>query len=567
MSKDERYDIVIIGAGHNGTTAAAYLAKCGLSVCVLEERPECGGAQENAEPVAGVHVSPHAVSLYGGAAPGWEQLELWKYGARFDWTAWDRVMQSEEGLQMAHMTTDGVAKASQKDMEAWLKLSGMSGNPPFMTDLLRATFWCPPHPPEVELSIDNIPYMQVYKKNLPEVWTKELMEWTQFDLMDEYMETEPFKVFQAFIAWYSGACGHFEGMAIPAFESVVAPILYTFGAPPMGGIHGFYHAIFRCAVAHGAVFRTCCPVDEIIIQDGRAMGVRLRDNAAIGGKTIWANKAVLSATEIKQTFLKLIGSMHLDVSFRKRIEDLSMKGGSIYVNHIHTREPLRLRPKFKEAEESGVCYPMDSREIYYEHAADVMGHQGNPIMPSERVMWLWAGSQKIYNQTFHRQCTRPNEYVECSIEVYVPTPEYHVDGPDALNKVKTEMNAYMLKAFSQVFENLDSDNVIHHWGMTPWEQEFRNTGMLGGSWYGLRHCRDQWWNERPLPELARYRAPIEGLYLCHQSSAHPGGLCLMAVAYNLMHMLIEDEIAEPGDWWYPSPWYIPEQGKRSAIRK
>ncbi len=50
MAKEERYDVVIIGAGHNGTTTAAYLAKCGLSVCVLEERPECGGAQETTEP-------------------------------------------------------------------------------------------------------------------------------------------------------------------------------------------------------------------------------------------------------------------------------------------------------------------------------------------------------------------------------------------------------------------------------------------------------------------------------------------------------------------------------------
>ncbi len=71
--------------------------------------------------------------------------------------------------------------------------------------------------------------------------------------------------------------------------------------------------------------------------------------------------------------------------------------------------------------------------------------------------------------------------------------------------------------------------------------------MLGGSWYGIRCDRDQWWNERPLPELARYRVPgIDGLYLAHQSAAHPGGLCLMAVGYNLMHILIEDEVAEPG---------------------
>jgi hypothetical protein len=90
--------------------------------------------------------------------------------------------------------------------------------------------------------------------------------------------------------------------------------------------------------------------------------------------------------------------------------------------------------------------------------------------------------------------------------------------------------------------------------------------MLGGSWYGTRCDRDEWWNERPLPELSRYRVPdIDGLYLAHQSAAHPGGLCLMAVGYNLMHILIEDGVVEPGDWWYASPWYVPEAGKISAV--
>ena len=62
MGKEERYDIIIVGGGHNGTTTAAYLAKCGLSVCVLEERPECGGAQETCEPIAGVRIQPHAIA-------------------------------------------------------------------------------------------------------------------------------------------------------------------------------------------------------------------------------------------------------------------------------------------------------------------------------------------------------------------------------------------------------------------------------------------------------------------------------------------------------------------------
>jgi len=76
MNREEKYDIVIIGGGPNGTTAAAYLAKSGLSVCVLEERPEAGGGCENTEVIPGVRIDPHATLMYAGAAPGFDQLGL-----------------------------------------------------------------------------------------------------------------------------------------------------------------------------------------------------------------------------------------------------------------------------------------------------------------------------------------------------------------------------------------------------------------------------------------------------------------------------------------------------------
>ena len=289
--------------------------------------------------------------------------------------------------------------------------------------------------------------------------------------------------------------------------------------------------------------------------------MRLRETASLGEKVIWANKAVLSATDIKQTFLKLIGPRHLDASFLQRIKDLSLKGGSLWQSHILTREPLRFRPKFKGG---GLIYPCDSRDVYFDNVADVMSRQSSPTVPPERLMWCLAAASRVYSPT-HPQCTRPDRHVESAFCVYVTTPEYHVEGVDTMDREKEKWNAFMREAFSQVFENLGPDNLVYLWANTPYEEELRNSGMLGGSWYGRRHCRDQWWNERPLPELARYRTPVDGLYLCHQSSAHPGGLCLMAIPYNLMHMLIEDGIAEPGDWWYPSPWYIPERGKKSAI--
>ena len=69
MPKDERYDVVIVGGGPNGIGTAAYLAKAGLSVCVLEERIECGGANETVEPFPGVRIFPHAMLMYAAPAP------------------------------------------------------------------------------------------------------------------------------------------------------------------------------------------------------------------------------------------------------------------------------------------------------------------------------------------------------------------------------------------------------------------------------------------------------------------------------------------------------------------
>ena len=567
MGKDERYDFVVVGGGPNGVALAAYLGKCGATVCILEERPEAGGACENSEPIPGVRLTPHAMYMYGGPAPGFEQLELHKYGFRMDWSRMSENLadQKEAGV----MTTEGLAPMTDKDVMGWAKLSGMLGQPPFIKDLLRSIFWCPPHPPEVEVTAENVPYMQVYKQHQPDVWTEELLDMTLFDLMDEYCETEPPKVQHAMVAWYSGAAGHWEGVAIPALGCDITLTLYSGLSVPRGGMHGYFHSMIRCAIAHGVVIRTCCPVEEIIVEDGRARGVRLHETATTDEKRIWANKAVISGVDVIQTFCKLVGPQHLGSSFRKRVQDISIKGGSIWVSHLLTREPLRARQKFSapgrdQPGQIGGPFPCDSREIYYEHVADVDGRRGNPTVPPERLMWIATQSNR-FNAEHDNQCTIPGVYLESPYYVYVPPPEYQPEGPDAIDKNKEEVNAYMREAFSQVIENLDDDNLVAHLANTPYESEFRNTGLIGGTWCGTRHCGDQWGENRPLPELARYRTPIEGLYLCNQTACHPGGLALMAIPYNLMHILIEDGMVEPGKWWYPSPWYIPQQDKISAI--
>src|SRR4030043_730736 len=117
MPKEERYDFVIVGGGPNGVALAAYLGKGVGSVCVLEERPEAGGACENPEPIPGVRIPPHAMYMYAGPAPGFEQLELHKYGFRMDWSPQSKNLAEQQVRGVA--TTGGLAPITDKDAMGW----------------------------------------------------------------------------------------------------------------------------------------------------------------------------------------------------------------------------------------------------------------------------------------------------------------------------------------------------------------------------------------------------------------------------------------------------------------
>ena len=93
--------------------------------------------------------------------------------------------------------------------------AGCSAPPPFTQELMRAAFWCPPHPPEVEVTDDNVPYMQVYKKHQPDIWTPELRRDDHVRPHGRALRDRAVQDIMAFAAWASGAAGHWEGVADP----------------------------------------------------------------------------------------------------------------------------------------------------------------------------------------------------------------------------------------------------------------------------------------------------------------------------------------------------------------
>ncbi|MFA4837094.1 MAG: GMC family oxidoreductase N-terminal domain-containing protein, partial [Dehalococcoidia bacterium] len=352
---------------------------------------------------------------------------------------------------------------------------------------------------------------------------------------------------------------HWRGMAIPSLGACFS--VFHSHCTFAGGMHMYAHALFRSAVHHGAKVLCNAPVEEIIVRDNRAVGVRLADNAQYKEKVLMANKAVISAVDTQQTFLKMIGHDHLDRSFKQRVADIDIRAGAIHYSHIIAKDYPRLKGEAGKLMSefalppAAYAYPMDSTQTWWEYIREV---EGLRITPHFGPKQAGAG---FMNLTAFDPTLAPKGYtILGGFQTNPPPPEYHVGGPDAVAFEGKQNYDNMIKDMvCEMAPNMKG--AMEFLSNTPLDSQFRNAGLAGAAWCGPTETADQWWSNRPLPELSRYRAPIDGLYLCHQSQ-YPGGLCMMAVGYNLMHILIDDGLVEPKSWWYPSPWHIKDGAER-----
>jgi beta-carotene ketolase (CrtO type) len=558
---EEVYDIVIVGGGMNSISTAAYLSKCGLSVCICEARNECGGGAENVEPMPGYRIDPHATYLYGGAAPAFEQLELHKFGFRFInyQGGGGIVLEDGRGLHLNTFDPEGsiksIAKFSKSDAETLgMLLENLWGNQETLCNFLRSIYWTPPPPEHIKLSGDDLPWAGVINEVLPGMYSDEWNHMSMSELNDVLLEFEPFKVSWEMGTWYNGPHPQWKGTAIPGMACNLLAF-YSQGSP-MGGMHAYAHSIIRCAMHYGTRIYTRSKVEEIIIEGGEAKGVRLADDAAAKNKKIYARKAVLSNTHVMPTFLELVPSSSLEPDFVERVKGINIKGGSLFVLSLVTKEMPVFKDKatneeFDKGWPTCIMIGADRREAMDNHERVVYGENTHPIKQEDLVVPLCF--HDMYDKT---RCTVDGHYLISPIYIQVPPPEDHVDGPEAVNNAKDEIVDAILTKIRGVAPNLTEDKIVAKFVNTPYDSELRNMGFVGSNWMGISQEEEQWYEKKPLPELSRYRTPIKNLYLCHQSS-YPGGLALQAVSYNLMHILIEDLDLKPGDWWYPSPHWIP----------
>ncbi len=555
-----------LGGGPNGLGIAAYLAKCGVKVCVCEARLEVGGGCETIEPIPGFRIEPHAAYNFAGAAPGWEQLELARFGLR--------VVPHQVFAAAVSSNCEMVGVGGRWNREAIREAAAAGGedavvqaestlamlDSPECREFLRSIFWTPPPPDGYSGEPKDLPWVKTLKKLplLGLVYDDSWLAMSVLDIASVLCKEDSQKAAICMASWAAGPDFMSKGMGIVGFaESFL--VQYASGGF-LGGMHSYMHALARCAVAHGATILTSCPVEEIIVESGEARGVRLAETAPLADKVIRADKAVVSGTHVKETFLKLVGSRHLDRGFLQRVKDTNLNGGSLLKVDLIVRELPRFRGKAGEYMQkylpSTVCWPMDRLDVLIGLRNKIYVERRHPVKKEEMILQNFC--QSVCDPT---RC--PPGYHTIYNSLPMPPPEYHRDGPDAVNRASDEIVDAMLQHYREYCTNMGDDNIVAKFVMTPYDSAFRNMGMVSGDFQGIRSCEDQWWINRPLPELARYRTPIHNLYLCNQTS-HPGGLAIMAVPYCLMHILIEDLDLEPGGWWYPSPYYVSDREVRSG---
>jgi len=505
-----RYDSIIVGAGHNGLVSAAYLARSGQSVLVLEASDTPGGLGASREFHAGFHASvAHSVGHFSEKIA--VDLKLESHGFRP--TSAPMPMVGLGADQQHVILHDGVLRgAGSEDADAYQDYSRLMHR---FADILKP-FWMKTMPRVGSTSPGDLMTFARIGLNIRLSGKKTMQEFLRIaslparDLMDEFFENDLLK---AMLSW-DGLIG--AKMAPRSPNSAVLAMLYRMSGAsrgahviPVGGVNGLIEALNKSATASGAEIRCNAQVDRVLIGGGED-GLVTKGVQLAGGEQIEADR-VISATDPKRTFLDLVGVEHLDIGFTNQIRRLRCDG---YVAKLHLA--LKDLPEFEGLERIDgrmiIAPQLDAIEFAFD-AAKYGECPADPVM-------------EIVIPSVHDAAAAPNGHHVLSAHVmYVP---YQLkDGwTDA---ARDEICARVIDTIARYAPRI-KEQILHKEFLTPadLEEKYRVTG---GHWHHTEFAIDQLLMMRPTYGAAQYSTPIPGLYLCSAGS-HPGGDITGAAGHN-----------------------------------
>jgi phytoene dehydrogenase-like protein len=519
-------DVAVVGGGHNGLACAAYLAKAGLDVVVLERREVLGGAAVTEEPWPGYRVSSasYVVSLLPSRIV--RELGLERHGYRVSIITPDYFVPFPDGSGLTlwgDTARDAaeIARLSSADAGSYVEFDRYFGRVAhLLKDLL---FVVPPN-----LRAGDLPKWLAAAARLRS-WTGRdvaeavrLFTMSAADFLDEWFTDERVKGALATQAIIGAWCGPMSpGSAYVLMHHWIGEVAGHDGAWGWvhGGMGGVSQALAGAARAAGAEIRTRAPVRRVRIHGGRATGVELDD-----GSVIVARRSVSSAHPIT-TYRDLVGFEHLPDDVVRDVRRLRTRSGSVKVNLALSElpEPTAWDSRQPQQLHRGLLAISPSVE-YLERAWDDAKY-GRP----SRQPYI-----EIVFPTAHEPGLAPGgSHIALAFTQYGP---YEL----AAGSWDTERDAYGQRVLQTLEEYCPgiTGSVLHTEVLAPPDIE-RRYGLLGGNIFQGEMTPDQMFSLRPIFGYGDYRSPITGLYLCG-SGTHPGGGVMGVPARNASRTILSD---------------------------
>ena len=502
------YDAIVIGGGHNGLTCAAYLAKAGRKTLVLERRHVLGGAAVTEEKYPGFRytVCSYVVSLLRPEVI--QELELAKHGLHI-MPLQSSFAPMENGDSLAFYPDEASSRAelkrhSVRDADMFPKFSQLMYEMAFAVKPILGAV--PPDPSRPGLRglktlRDLGKHVQGLGKDTFHDLTK-LMTMSVSDLLDEYFETDIVKALFAL----NGIIGTKLGPKSPGTAYVLLHHYmgeldgaFTAWGWQRGGTGGVSEAIASAARSYGTEIRTEAPVAQVIVKNGRAVGVALEDGDEIYAKTI------VSGCDPHVTFRKIVEEKELPSDFVAAIDRFKYRGSSGKVNLA-----LDALPKFTAMKDPSlmqmieICPSMD----YLERAYDDASYGGFSKRPYMDI---------IVPSTLDPTMAPPGKHV---MSIFVQYASHDMPEYGNRDQQRDAFGNAVIDTLTEFAPNL-KDIILHKQVLTPWDIQ-EEIGLTEGNIFAGELTLDQLFFFRPVPGWADFRTPLGNYYQCG-SGAHPGG--------------------------------------------
>ena len=523
----KKYDAIVIGAGHNGLTNAAYLAKAGLDVLVLERNSYIGGATVSRELYTDWKYSncSYVCSLLRPEIT--RDLELPRHGLQ--------VVPYGGGVTfMENGDHFGNYRDHDRQMREIKRLSVRDANAHerYEADVMKQTRLIRPFlmrtPPDpTSLKPRDLKELAVLAKAFTEMGETGLADTLRFwtmsigDFLDEYFETDVLKAHLAGSGIIGTALGVYSpGTAYVLLHHYMGDVDGTVGAWGFarGGMGAVSDALAASLQSYGGEIRCDANVDQIIVKNGRAKGVALKD-----GTELYADN-IVSNLDPKRTFLDIMDASDLPEDVVKKANNFKIRGSSGKINIA-----LDGLPTFTGLDPNS---PLRIGDMHFSDSLERM----------ERAYDDWKDESwskdpyvdMLIPTQVDPTMAPPGKHMMTVFVQYAPPK---INGRDWTSEDRDAFGKTVIDSIAKYSPDF-KDLILHAEVRTPQDIE-NEVGLTEGNIFMGELTFDQLLFNRPFPGYAQYRGPVKGMYMC-SSGTHPGGGVMAAPGANAAREILMD---------------------------